>query len=132
MQTTLTIRDETLFGLGGKLTFIVALPIQRITVRDLIHARVQQEVQAYNSQQPEYYHGLVQPSDAEATLNGYRIRHRRLIDAEAQCERAIEAFQRNGFIILVDGRQVSSLDEVIEVGPETAVTFLKLVPLVGG
>lgn len=132
MQTTLTIRDETLFGLGGKLTFVVALPAERISVRELIRARVQQEVQAYNARQPEHYQGLVQPSDAEVTLNGFRLPHRRSIDAEAQCEKAIEAFAHNGFIVLVDDRQVSGLDEVIEVRPETAVTFLKLVPLVGG
>jgi hypothetical protein len=35
-------------------------------------------------------------------------------------------------MILVDGSQVASLDSTVEVTPETRVTFLKLVPLVGG
>jgi hypothetical protein len=34
--------------------------------------------------------------------------------------------------LLVDDRQVEELEEVIEIRPDTTVTFLKLVPLVGG
>ena len=35
-------------------------------------------------------------------------------------------------IWLVDERQAASLDEMIEVTPQTQVIFLRLVPLVGG
>jgi len=35
-------------------------------------------------------------------------------------------------MVLVDDRQAESLDEDIVVKPETRVSFLKLVPLVGG
>lgn len=45
---------------------------------------------------------------------------------------ALEAFERNGFILLVEDRQVETLEEEIRVRPDTQVTFLKLVPLVGG
>jgi hypothetical protein len=34
--------------------------------------------------------------------------------------------------MVVDDRQVEALEEEIRVRPETQVTFLKLVPLVGG
>ena len=44
----------------------------------------------------------------------------------------VEAFGRNGFVVLVDDRQVEELDEDIELALGTEVTFLKLVPLVGG
>jgi hypothetical protein len=89
-------------------------------------------VEEYNGRRSEYFRGLIRPADAERTLNGFRLRARRAIDAEEQCEKALEAFCRNGFILLVNDRQVEELDETIEVGPETSVTFLKLVPLVGG
>jgi hypothetical protein len=75
---------------------------------------------------------LVQPSDTERTLNGFKFHKPRLVDPETQFEKAIEAFQGNGFIILVDDRQVDSLETEIPLYPETSVTFLKLVPLVGG
>ena len=57
---------------------------------------------------------------------------RRRIDPEKQFDKAIESFYRNGFMVLVNDQQVDELEEEIEVSPDTTVTFLKLVPLVGG
>ena len=133
MPTTLMIRDETAFSLGGDDEgFTLDLLTERITVRELIRARVYQEVRDYNLRQPEYFRGLVRPTDAERTLNGFKVRQGRRLDPERQLERAIESFYRNGFLFLVNDRQVDELEEEIEIGPETTVTFLKLVPLVGG
>jgi hypothetical protein len=134
MSTTLKIRDETTFNLGGDEDrgFTLDVPQERITVRELIRARVYREVRDYNLDQPEYFHGLVQTSDAERSLNGFKMRMRRRIDPERQFELAKKAFYSNGFILLVDDRQVDELEEEIEIRPDTTVTFLKLVPLVGG
>ena len=133
MARTLTIRDETAFNFGGAYEGITLdLLSERITVEELIRTRVYQEVRDYNHNLPEYFRGLVQPTDAERTLNGFKVQQRRRIDPEKQFERAIESFQRNGFFILVDGLQVDELEEEIEIGAKTTVTFLKLVALVGG
>jgi len=134
MSETLKIRDETTFGFGGynDRDFALDVPEERITVRDLIRARVYREVRNYNIDQPEVFQGLVQPSDAERSLNGFKMRRRRRIDPEKQFELAKRAFYSNGFILLVDDRQVDELEEEIEIRPDTTVTFLKLVPLVGG
>jgi hypothetical protein len=125
MSTTLKVRDETTFSLGGDddRGFTLDLPEEQITVRELIRARVYQEVHDYN---------LDQPSDAERSLNGFKMRTRRRIDPEKQFELARRAFYSNGFILLVDDRQVDELEGEIEIKPDTTVTFLKLVPLVGG
>ncbi|MBC8138558.1 MAG: hypothetical protein H8F28_21975 [Fibrella sp.] len=104
-----------------------------ITVRELIRERVYQEVREYNAAPPEYFRGLVQPTDAEVTLNGYRIRTgKRLIDADSQYRKAIAAFEANGILLLVDDKQVDSLDEAVLLTETTQVSFVKLVPLVGG
>ena len=134
MSITLKIRDETTFNLGGDEDrgFTLDVLEEHITVRELIRARVYREVRDYNLDQPEYSHGLVQPSDAERSLNGFKMRSRRRIDPERQFELAKRAFYTNGFILLVDDRQVDELEDEIEIGPDTTVTFLKLVPLVGG
>lgn len=134
MTTTLTIRDETTFAFGNDSdgAFTLDVLTERITVRELIRTRVYQEVRDYNLRQPEYFRGLIQPTDAERTLNGFKVRQGRRIDPEKQFERAIEAFYRNGFLVLVNDRQVDELEEEIEVRPDTTITFLKLVPLVGG
>jgi len=131
MSNSLKICDaSTLSGEGP--VFVLDFLTERITVRELIRSRVYQEVKDYNTRQPEYFRGLVQPTEAEQTLNGYKLRQPRQIDWEQQFENAIAAFQRNSFIILVDDEQVTELQEEIVIAPETSVTFLKLVPLVGG
>jgi hypothetical protein len=128
---TLIIRDETPSGSSSDERTLDFLT-EEITVRELIERRVYEEVQAYNTSRPGYFRGLVQPTDAEATLNGYRLRAPREIDWRAQAALALEAFQRNGFCILVGDRQVETLDDPIRLELATPVTFLKLVPLVGG
>ena len=134
MSTTLKIRDETTFNLGDDddSAFLLDVPDERITVRELIRTRVYWEVREYNLDRPKCFHGLIQPSDAERSLNGFKMRERRSIDPEKQFEMAIKAFYSNGFIVLLDDRQVDELEDEIEVRPDTTITFLKLVPRVGG
>ena len=133
MSITLTIQDVTTSTLNKPQNiFLLVCPTETMTVREIIRLRVYQEVEAYNEQQGEYFNGLVQPSDAERTLNGYRLTRPRFLDWEQQFERAVEAFDRNGFIVRGDKRQVESLDEVVTIAADTPVSFLKLVPLVGG
>jgi hypothetical protein len=105
---------------------------ERLPLREVIRRRVFQEVAEFNADQPELFQGLVQPSDTERELNGYRMRQRRRVDPEEQFQRAVEAFSRNGFVVLVDDCQVEELDHEVELRMGTEITFLKLVPLVGG
>src|SRR5689334_2999714 len=44
--------------------------LPRITLRALLRSRVAREVEAYNVQLPEVFHGLVQPEESERILNG--------------------------------------------------------------
>ena len=131
MSARVLIKDETTAGkVIHTLQFEVAQ--ERLCIRDLIRLRVHEEVSLYNLSTPGYFNGLVQPTDAEVTLNGYKLRQRRKLDWEQQADRAVQAFQENGFFILVDDRQVEDLDEMIEIQPETHISFVKLFPLVGG
>jgi len=133
MQTTLTIRDETTASIG-KADYVITLRLSstRLTARDLIRERVRQEVEDFNQQHSDLYNGLVQPTDTERTLNGFKFRERRKLDWQEQFAKAIEGFERNAFILLVDDSQVDDLDHVIPISSQTQVTFVKLVPLVGG
>ena len=131
MPVTVIIRDETA---GGKV--LTGIPVtfnsELTTVKDIIHARVQAEVETYNQKLPEYFQGLVQPTDAEQTLNGYRLKERRRVDAEKQCFIALDAFLKNGYFILVDDIQAESLEQMISINSNTSISFVKLTPLVGG
>lgn len=136
MSVTVTIRDEST---TGEVYHEVPLefPTERITVRDLIRERVYQEVQDFNRLQNEkVFRGLVQPSDTERVLNGnkpeYRLKHHRPIEWKSQYEQALQAFDKNGFLILVNDVQADSLDQEFELNNETQLSFVKLTMLVGG
>jgi|ERR1051325_3563372 hypothetical protein len=131
MPSTLTIHDETSSGQKTN-TFTLDCLTERMTVRDLIRARIYQEVQDYNLKAPEYFRGLVEPTQAEKTLNGYKLRQHRKIDWQEQYNKALDAFSRNGFFVLVGDKQAASLDDEFDVKVDTEVSFVKLMPLVGG
>jgi hypothetical protein len=134
MAATLTVRDETPAG-GVDREWRLELSSACLTVRELIRERVYQEVDDYNVKQRMSgpYRGLVAPEALEQTLNASKAGAKpRPIDWKKQYERAIEAFENNQVLILVDDRQAESLDDEIAVGPGTAVTFLRLTLLVGG
>lgn len=131
MATILTVKDETTTGESLEAITLEFLT-DTITVRELIRERVFQEVKDYNAKGGDTFRGLVQPTDTERTLNGYRMKKPRHVEWEPQLDKAIAAFESCQVIVLVDDRQVETLEETITIGPKMEVSFLKLVPLVGG
>lgn len=118
----------------------MTVPESWLTVREIIRRRVMREVESHNAALTADanvpFAGLVQPTEAESRLNGQLKAQqggtRRFVDAEKQCQAALRAFERNGFLMFVDGRQVEELDEVVELAGDAEVSFLKLIALVGG
>lgn len=51
------------------------------------------------------------PHGAKATPDGFVLPKPRRVDWERQADAAIEAFEHNGFVVLVGERQVTELDE---------------------
>jgi hypothetical protein len=102
------------------------------TQRNLIRGRLQQEVERYNQALPETFRGLVQPEESEQILNGFRMKTKRPLDWEVQCRRTWSSFEKNGFLVLVDGKQVTELDSQLDLHEDSEIDFIKLVPLVGG
>ncbi len=131
MSITLKIRDQTTTGNEFN-ELILELLTENITIRELIRSRVFQEVKDYNAKSDQFFCGLVQPTGTEKTLNGYKMEKSRQIDWEPQFQKALEAFETNRIIVLIDEHQAESLEEEVVITPDTVVTFLKLVPLVGG
>jgi hypothetical protein len=131
VNVALQIYDETSTGERTSTT-VLTLASERVTAREVLRRRIQQEVEAFNHAMPEYFRGLVQPTDAERVLNGYRLRKARALDWREQVTSAESAFARNGFLMLVGDRQIEELDEEIVVTPGLSVSFVRLVPLVGG
>lgn len=127
----LTLKDATFTGdILNKIQ--ISVDNERTTVKGLISARVEAEVKDYNQKLPEYFKGLVQPTEAEKTLNGFRLKKRKSIDVEKQILIALDAFLKNGFFILIDDQQAENLEQEVLVSPDTEVHFVKLTQLVGG
>lgn len=132
MPFTLTVRDETTAGDRSD-AITLEFPTEHITVRELIRERIYQEVEDYNRHAgTKVFRGLVEPSDAEKTLNGVKLPRERRIDWKAQFEKACEAFEKSRVLVLVGDHQAESLDETVTLTRGVEVSFLKLVPLVGG
>lgn len=130
-MTFVTIIDEAASGEKFS-TRRLEVPSANITLRDLIRQRIREEVEDFNSKQADVFSGLIQPTETERVLNGYRLKTPRQLSWENQYHKALEAFEKNGFFVIVDGHQVEELEEVIPLHESSEVHFLKLVPLIGG
>jgi hypothetical protein len=130
-QVAITIVDETP-GAERRVALKLTLWSEKVTARELIERRVRHEVETYNRTTPEVFEGLVQPTDAEQILNGWRLKAPRVIDADRQVTRAWNAFSQGRILVLVDDRQLETLDEEVALTRDAEVCFFKLVPLVGG
>jgi hypothetical protein len=131
---TVTFRDETTSreALAG---LQMQLDQDRLTVAELIRARVHEEVRAHNADTTlarDRFSGLVQPTPVERLLNGRRVTRTAAVDPNAQTDVALEAFRRGQFLLLVDDRQVEGADTQVTLRQGSTVSFVKLVPLVGG
>ncbi len=131
MALTISILDETPSG-ESIATRSIQVEHEATTLRDLIRQRIQCEVEAFNQSEQDLFEGLVQPEESERILNGYKLKERRKLDWQKQYEKAIRSFERNGFLVILDDRQISDLDEKLQLFPTSGVHFLKLTPLVGG
>ena len=136
MNNTLTLYEETLTGERTHFQTLDFLT-SRITVRQLIRAYVHEQVHEAQIAANQVATERVQPTPAERELNPDKVYERNLqqprhVNWEQEAERALEAFTRNRYFILIGDRQAESLDEQIELRVGTEVTFLKLIPLAGG
>jgi hypothetical protein len=71
MPATLPIHDETASGQKTN-TLTLDCLTDRMTVLELIRARIYQEVQDYSQRRPEYFRGLVEPTAVEVLMNRQR------------------------------------------------------------
>lgn len=124
------------------------LPEETITVAELIRRTVEEQVrelrvrqyldleQARRALDRQYL--TAEEIVAQAERGAIRPRpprralHPRQVDPAAEVERALRAFEAGAYLILVDGQRVERLDEEVRFAPGTTVTFLRLMPLVGG
>ena len=158
MVAVLEIYDERRPGAKREWRHTLELPADRISARALIQCRVETEVALHNAREQARFSGekaaaathddsrnqwLVTPGAVEQALNGLRGAYGPrpglktamkpgLVDSKPLVSVALEAFARNGFFMIFDGRQVTDPDEILTVRHDSTAIFLKLTPLIGG
>ena len=131
MDFTVLVQDCTLQGSllnSLKLT----LPAETLTARELIQRYVLQVIETRQSTPAPSRYRFFTPDTDEARLNGHSKPTQQFIDAERHYKLALSAFERNGFLLLVDDQQVGELDAPFKLTSVSTIQFLRLLPLVGG
>ncbi len=123
-------------GQAKRLSGELKLVSERITAADLIRRRIEQEFEAAGGPLENHANWLVTPDRKETVLNGARdygpgsVTSGKLL--ETSIDTALRGFEAQSFLLFVDNRQVESLEEQVTIGDNCTLTFIKLVPLVGG
>jgi len=71
-------------------------------------------------------------AEAGQVVSGGREEGENTADPDGAVEVALLGFTDGLFFVFVDGEQRESLDEIIPIGQDTRLTFLRVVALAGG
>ena len=107
------------------------VPLLTISAREILRLRVEAEVERYNETCGAAAL-LIEPHWRETSLNPDRKSRFRALKLEPQVAVASEAIEKGRVIMLLDGRQVTDLDEKFVLTPASEARFIRLVPLQGG
>jgi hypothetical protein len=145
MEATITVEAKVL---GRKKALVpdwsVPLPPDfyrsggRLTLRDLITSIVQEEVDAFNRRQKD--RGLVQILTEEEIASGVEAGKvdsggrdlEQEADPQTAIAAAIQAFEDGFYFVFLDGAKQDDLDREVYLSADSRLTFIRLVPLVGG
>jgi hypothetical protein len=136
MVATLKVVDQH-FGTGAserRAGVSLRLASERVTAREIIRSRVTAEVEALTqrTQAPSRSYIIdVEQGSPESLLNP-SANNAKVPDVEAEVQRAITAFTKRRYIMLLDDRQIEDLDAGVGLRPESEVVFVYLKPLKGG
>ncbi len=122
-----------------KQTLELVVPSLQLTVRELINLRVHDE---FISQEFIRENASQMVKEIRKDLDGKSEKQFVWMDStnkfsidsswEIESKKAQIAFQEGRFFIIIDDKQVEDLDTSVVLKPNSAVKFIRLVPLIGG
>jgi hypothetical protein len=128
---SVTISDRTSTGDPTGSITLPRVP-DGITLRELIRLRVREEVARYNLRPSNVFRGLVQPVGSEPVTGGFNVPERRPLDWSEHADVAVDQFLAHGYVVLVNGAQITDLDTRLDLSAEHLdVRFIRLTPLAG-
>jgi hypothetical protein len=109
-----------------------------LTLRDVIARIVAEQVRAFadRGQEARFLRVLTERELVDGAQTG-RITSgpttlRRRVDPQTAVATALLAFEDGLYLTLIDGIQYHRLDEPVKLGPDSTITFIRLVALAGG
>lgn len=99
----------------------------RMSLRDLLELRIRTEVDRFNRDgQARVFVGLIQPADSIAYSDGFHLDGPRELDADRQIATALEAVGLGLLSFELDGKEIESLDDELDVeGAERLTVHLR-------
>jgi hypothetical protein len=123
---TVEVRNRLVGGSRGgtDVPVVLELGAGEITAAELLRTAVAAQIQELRVNR-----GLA-PDDARRILA--RLYHIPDVSSDSEVESAIQGFAQRAFVMLVNGRQIEQLDDVLELRSTNRVTFLRLMAFSGG
>lgn len=132
---------EKIVGQTERQAYSIRLAIERVPAHLIVAEHVRTEVDRVNEARrlSREKHNRVasflvgsHSHEVERRLNPKPDRTPKVLDAETEIAAALRAVKAHQIIMLFDDREVSDLDEILTVTDDSSITFLRLVPLIGG
>lgn len=117
---------------------VVHVPTPVMPLRDIIGLKVRAEIERAERQReakgplPLSLRYLTDEDLAWARGGAAKPHTPRRPDTLAEIEKALTAFTKQRYFVVVNGTRVSDLDELVELDPQSRLQFVRIVPLVGG
>ena len=123
---TICIKDQSLQE--AQQPWYLEIIEEQITLREIIRRRLYQEISEYQAKKRSQLPCFLIPTRSCQTATELLP----LFDWQRYSEQVIHAFEKRSYIVLVDNQQITYLDAPITLHIQSTVTFLKLMPLIGG
>jgi hypothetical protein len=124
---TITLQDASLQG-QQQSPWQMDIFEEQSTLREILRSRIYQEVSEYNAKKRSQSLCLITPRPVEPQQADAAPP----VDWQIHYEQAIAAFMKKRYLVLINGRQMTKLDAPVHLTDQTTITFLKLIPLIGG
>ncbi|MBN1886498.1 MAG: hypothetical protein JW850_00855 [Thermoflexales bacterium] len=115
--------------LGAPERLVLEFPLEEtLTVQELIRLKVEEEIRRLVAMETLDR----RPGREYRDIGTAETRASELAELETEVRKAQQAFASGRFLILVNGRRYTRLDERITLAPQTTAKFIRLMPLTGG
>jgi hypothetical protein len=116
----------------------LSIPAGPLTLQELLTQIVRSEVAEFKERQSQRrLTRILSAADIDLGMNRGKIEAGgseldQAVDVEGAIEAALQAFQDGFYIVFINKQQQEDLADLVEVGLNSELLFLRLTPLVGG